>query len=78
MGGNVSVIKKLEAMMKKKGIFSSLSLTNRRFKAFIDPARSLVPMVDQTVEPATYLLINFYDAVRYHIKLSDRFDRAFD
>ena len=77
MGGNISVLKKLESIVRRKGIFSSLALTNRRFQDQVDHARSLVPMVDQSVEPATRLLINFYDAVRHHIKLSDRFDRTF-
>lgn len=77
-GANISILKKLEAVMKKKGVFSSLALTPKKFTQHIEHAEQIIPIYYASIELATNLLINFFDAVRYRIPLSSRFEMPLD
>lgn len=77
-GANIAVLKKLEAVVRKKGVFSSLALTPKKFTEHVDHAQEILRIYDRSVELATNLVINFFDAVRYHIALSSRFEVPLD
>lgn len=77
-GANIAVLKKLEAVVRKKGVFSSLALTPQEFTQHVDHAREILSIYDRSIELATNLVINFYDAVRYNIALSSRFEVPLD
>lgn len=77
-GISAGMLGKLETAMNKKGVFSSIALTPKRYENFVDKSKKLVPVVDDSVQLAADMIINFYDAVRFGKTLSRRFDRSFD
>ncbi len=76
-GTNIAVIRKLESIVRKKGIFSSLAMTGKRFESHVENARKIIPIYERSIEIGTNLLISMFDAVRYHSKLSTRFEKVF-
>ncbi|MDO4711315.1 MAG: zinc dependent phospholipase C family protein [Peptostreptococcaceae bacterium] len=77
-GANIAVLRKLEGIVKQRGVFSSLALTRKKFTEHIGHAEEILSIYDRMIEPATDLVINFYDAVRYQIGLSPRFEVPLD
>lgn len=76
-GTNAAVIRKIQALTGKTDTMSSLALTSKRFEDFVEPARKIVPVYDQSVSLAADMLINFHDAVRFGTALSEYFEENF-
>ena len=76
-GTNVAVIRYLEKAITKKDTLSSLALTSKRHENFVEPARKIVPIYDESSELAADMIINFHDNVRFDSKLSSYFDQDF-
>ncbi len=76
-GTNAVVIGYLQNMLTQRDTFSSLAMTRKRYDSFVEPARKIVPIYDESSELAADMIINFHDSVRFYSKLADYFDQEF-
>ncbi len=77
-GANLALLKQIQKASAKKYIFFSLAMTRKRYEEYVDSARKVVPIVDESAELAADMIINFHDAVKFGTRLSTYFDQSFN